>query len=469
MISFMAVIVFAAGFLASSEAALTWQIAFCLFGACAAVGLPGGAVITPSNLFLPFLVSRAFSERYRTRYLEHVPIAGVWLGLAVMSGLLAAFYVPRFLENQIDILTIDRNGTEMGAVLMPLHPVSGNVTQSIYAISGVAAFLALRAMLEEPGRLARFRDAMLLVTALDCAAAVINFAEFYLHFPPVLTYVRTAYALFEAYESGGLMRIHGTFSEVSGFAAFTLPLFAFSFSLWQNGVRSLYSGTLAALTMLFLAISTSTTAYVGIVLYAAVLTFILTYRGYTKGTIPRIGVLITGLLLAVVLIGSLFVLDTKAGKVLTDYFDVAVFGKLESDSGVERSSWNKQCWQNFIDTWGVGVGLGSARGSSLLMVLLANLGGFGTLCFFAFLLNVLKGLGESEEIEPIREAARQSVLAALSSAVVSAAVFDLGIVFYATAAAGSIPLALRRPSFAATPPRPAVVGRDAHAHRFDRP
>jgi len=204
-------------------------------------------------------------------------------------------------------------------------------------------------------------------------------------------------------------------------------------------------------------------------LYAAVLTFILTYRGYTKGAIPRIGVLITGLLLAVVLIGSLFVLDTKAGKVLIDYFDVAVFGKLESDSGVERSSWNKQCWQNFIDTWGFGVGLGSARGSSLLMVLLANLGGFGTLCFFAFLVNVLKGLGESEEIEPIREAARQSVLAALSSAVVSAAVFDLGIVFYATAAAGSIPLALRRPSFAATPPRPAVVGRDAHAHRFDRP
>jgi len=446
----MAVIVVLAGLLASREAALAWQLTFCLFGACAAINLPGGAVITPSNLFLPFLAARAFAEHYRTRYLEQVPKAGVWLALAASAGVLTAIYVPRFLAGVTGILTVDRNSIDTGGSVTPLHPVSGNFTQSVYAIGGVVAFFAIRALLEHPERMTRFRDAMLLLAALDCSSAILNLAEFYAHFPPTLTYVRTAYALYDAYEgAGGLMRIHGTFSETSSFSGFTLPLFAFTFCLWQNRVRSTYSGILAALTMLFLMISTSTTAYVGIVLYASALTFVLVYRGYIKGTVPRIGVLITGAMLGIVLIGSLFVLDTKVGKALTDYLDVVIFKKLESESGVERSSWNQHCWENFIDTYGLGVGLGSARGSSLLMVLLANLGALGTLCFIAFLMSVLKGLTTTGEVEPVREASRQAVLAALSSAVVSAATFDMGIVFYAAAAAASVP----QPDPARTHPR----------------
>jgi hypothetical protein len=358
--------------------------------------------------------------------------------LAVLCGVVGAIFLPRVFAGEINILTVDRNSAEQGAALYALHPVSGNLTQSGYALGAVLAFASMRVLLEKPGRLVHFRDAVLLLGSLDCVAALLNLGEFHLGFPPILKTVRTAYSLFDAYEgAGGLMRIHGTFPEASGFSGFTLPLFAFAFSLWLHSVRPLYSGTIAALTLTFLLISTSTTAYVGLALYITALLFVLTYRGYVRGTVPKVGMLVAGALLATVMIGSIFVFETAVAQRLEDYLAITVFDKLDSQSGIERSSWNRQAWSNFVDTWGLGVGLGSARASSLPLVLVSNLGLLGSLFYAAFLKRVVGDAGIPGSIEPISEASRQAVLGALAAAFVSCAVFDLGIAFYAFAAGAS--------------------------------
>jgi branched-subunit amino acid transport protein AzlD len=131
------VIVVAAGVIATRTSAIYWQMAFCLFGATAALTLPNGAVITPSNFFLPFLILRAWSENHGTRYIKRVPAAGVWLGLAALCGVVAAWFVPRYLQGELVILTVDRQGTVSKPALYPLQPVSTNFTQSVYAIGGV--------------------------------------------------------------------------------------------------------------------------------------------------------------------------------------------------------------------------------------------------------------------------------------------------------------------------------------------
>ena len=437
-----AAIVCLAGLLTTCVGSIYWQVCFCLFGAASAVHLTalGGATVTPGPLFLPFLLARVWAENHGNGYVRRVPVAGLWLGLAVLCGCLTAFFVPRALEGELEILTVDLNSGVSGAALYPLHPVSGNITQSGYAIGSLLAFLAFRALLERPGRMRHFRDAILLLSALDVGAALLNLAEFRLGLPSVLNFFRDAYAVFSAYEGeGGLMRIHGTFSETSAFCAFSLPLLAFCFQLWMHRVRTLWSGALAAALLILLLLSTSTTAYVGLGIYAALLTFSLTHQSYLRGTVPRLGLLVAAALLTAVIVGAFFVLETSIGQRLTDYINLTVFNKLDSDSGRIRTALNAQAWHNFTDTYGLGVGLGSARASSLALVLLSNLGAAGTLCFCLFIRSALKGPKRPAPFNVTREAARQALHAALTAALVSAGVYDLGLMFYAFAAASSIP------------------------------
>lgn len=455
-----ALFVCAGGLLVSASGALYLQMVFCLFGAAAAIALPalGGATITPAVLFLPFLLARALGERGLGGCLRQVsfPDAGFWLLLLVVWGMLSAYFLPRTFAGQVQILTIDRNAMDSGATLHPLHSVSGNLTQSGYALGAVCAFVAMRALLLRKGRLDDFRDAVLLLAGLNCLAGVVNLAEFYLGFPSVLEYVRTGgYRIFENYEFAGLVRLSGTFSEASGFADFTLPLLAFSATLWLNRVRAGYSGVLALTLLILLLISTSGTAYVGLTIYLSCLAVALSWRGLVHGKVPRMGPLIYGGTLGLMAVSSVILYDPGVVMRVAEFFEVTVVNKLQSSSGIERSSWNEQAWSNFLDTYGAGVGLGSARASSFPLVLLSNVGAFGTLLFLVFLSRVFHRIGPNRALRTaaVPRAARQAVLAALISAFVSAGVFDLGVAFYAFAAAATV-----------TPPEPEPLLEEAHGY-----
>jgi hypothetical protein len=289
----------------------------------------------------------------------------------------------------------------------------------------------------------QFRDAVLLLAGLNCLAGVINLAEFYLGLPGILEYVRTAgYEIFDNYEVAGMMRIQGTFAETSAFSGFTLPLFAFTFSLWLYKVRSAYSGVLAVASLVFLLISTSGTAYMGLAIYLLCVGFGFAWSGLAFGRVPRLGALLLTGMLAVLIACSVSIFEPKVVERVADVFEITVLNKMQSSSGVERGSWNKHAWSNFIDTYGVGVGLGSARASSYPLVLLSNVGIIGTLLFLIFLIKLFRnnpfyyGLPDRAVVR----ASKQAVLAGLICASLSGTVFDLSILFYAFAAAAVAPL-----------------------------
>jgi hypothetical protein len=114
---------------------------------------------------------------------------------------------------------------------------------------------------------------------------------------------------------------------------------------------------------------------------------------------------------------------------------------MSTDSGIERSSWNAQAMQNFIDTFGFGAGNGSVRASSIFFGVLASLGTIGALFFSLFFVKVF--FGGNSKLDPIDEVLRQSAryacLAWFISAATSAAVIDLGLPFFAFAAFTSAP------------------------------
>lgn len=436
--SVFALLVCIAGFMTSRAGALRWQVALCLFGGTAALSLPalGGAVITPSVLFLPFLIYRALGQRDRSRSWRVSP-AAMWLSFAVLWGVLGAFCFPRMMAGMLQILTIDRTSSiEEGAALIPLRPVSGNITQSAYALGNVATFLAIRTLLAPSTRLELFRDAALFLTALNCTAAIINLAEFHAGLPPLLEYVRTGYATFGTYEAAGLVRIHGTFPETSAFSSFTLPLFAFAVNLWLDNARPLYSGALAAASLLFLLISTSGTAYVGLGVYLSILLYTVARRATRQQAARRTAGLVTVGLCVIAIVASAFVFESAVVSRVYSFIDGMVLSKMDSESGVTRSSWNHQAWLNFIESYGLGVGLGSARASSFALVLLSNVGAFGTACYVAFLYCVMHRRGF--EGGSVTRASRHAVVASLVTACVSGTVFDLGIAFYAFAAAATV-------------------------------
>lgn len=440
-----ALLVCVGGVFASRTGALTLQVLWSLFGATAAILLPalGGATITPAVLFLPFLLARALSERGVRGCLRQTayPDAGFWLLLLAMWGMFSAYFLPRLFAGEVLIRTYDRYSLVRSIPLVGLHPVSGNITQVGYALGGLVAFLAVRVLLEERGRLDRFRDAVLLLAGLNCLAAVINVGELYFGLPSMLEYVRNGgYAILVGGELGGLQRVSGTFPETSAFSAFTLPLFAFTFSLWLSKVRPTWSAVLALASLAFLLISTSGTAYFGLAVYLVCLGLALAWRGLARGNVPRLGALLLAGMLGQLILCAVLIYHPEAMEPVARFFDATVGNKMQSLSGIERSSWNQQAWSNFLDTYGIGIGLGSAQASSFPLVLLSNVGVIGTLFFLAFVVKVLKG-GQADSTLPaaaVTRAARHAVLATLIAASISGRVFDLGVAFYAFAAAASI-------------------------------
>jgi hypothetical protein len=264
----------------------------------------------------------------------------------------------------------------------------------------------------------------------------------------VMSTIKTAaYADLSGEELGGLVRITGTFSETSAFSGFTLPLFVFCLNLWLIGYRPKLAGALAAATGTLLLLSTSGTAYVGLGAYLCVQMFSRPGRVAASAVARKHRMWIIAACAGV--LGTLYVIlfMPSVAKTLTDFVDATVLGKADSSSGVERMSWNTQGVTNFLDTYGIGVGLGSIRTSSFLVVVLANLGVMGVVCYGLFVGRCL--LSPVSAHYPLTEravchAARHSMIATLIVASATAGVFELGTCFYLFAAAASA-LAQRAP------------------------
>lgn len=430
--------------IAGIAAPVSWllhaQLLFCVLGAASALSLPalGGASVTAPWLFSAFLIARAWLARPSGQSSFVLSRASLWICLVAVWGTVSSYYLPRWLEGEVYILTIDRSIGATRPDLLPLRPVSGNVTQSVYALGGALAFMAMRTLIQRTSSgLSHFRDAALWLGAVNCACGVLNLAEFYAGFPALLPYVRTgAYRIFESYEAGGLVRIQGTFAETAAFSAFSLPLFVFALQLWLRSERPRVSGAVAALSLALLLMSTSATAYLSLLCYAALLVSIVVWKAARGEPIRRLRSSLMLVLAACTVLGLLYGLRLGPGIAIERFIESTLLHKMDSVSGIERSAWNAHAWENFLGTYGAGVGLGGARASSFILVLLSNVGVVGTLLFTGFVYEVLRPRPDPER-SPIAEAARHATIATLIAAVISCPVFDMGFWFYAFSAAAT--------------------------------
>ena len=423
---------------------------FCasLLGSAAAFILTslGGTNIAPAHLLLGFLGARLLLDKEASRYMaESIQVGspGFWLLITVGYAAFTAYFMPVLFAGQTFIFPIRVIGSN--AYTNPLAPSMANLTQSIYLIGDFVCFVLISGYARTEGGFRTLSRAAIAVIVLNLVFAVLDLATYASGTSELLSFIRNAnYSLLSDTELAGFKRIVGSFVEASSFGAATVGYFAFTSRLWLLGIRPMLTGVLSALSLLALLFSTSTTAYAGLALFAALCYVQCCIHGVQRGMTRQMVFFVVGCPLLLLFFGLVIALNDAASAYVQNIAETMVLSKMSSQSGSERSSWNSQALKVFFDTSGFGAGNGSLRASSFPVAVLACLGFIGGILFAIYLALVVfgrpKGVTRGTSDWAYREGARSVCIAGLITSTVSGALTDLGLPFFAFAAiATSLP------------------------------
>lgn len=409
---------------------------FCatLLGSAAAFVLDdlGGTNISPAHLLLGFLTLRLLTEKnVSAAALQQISFGrpGFWLLVTVICSTIGALCLPRLLAGETFVYA----ARAQVPFAVPLAPSTSNLTQSIYFIADLICFLMLSACAATSGGMRILGSAALLCAALNLIFGVLDLVTYFTNTAELFAPIRNAnYAMLSEAEVDGLKRIVGSFTEASSFASATLVYFAFTGKLWLLGIKPRITFPLAFLSLCAVLFATSTTGYVGLVVllgYAYLQALPALYRPAPIQT--RRFILATPFALSLMVL--IIALSPEYSTSILNFLDGTIFNKLSTSSGVERSAWNTQAFQSFLDTFGFGAGNGSVRASSFPIAVLANLGIIGAALFSFFFVSLfLPDTNSRSDVvdDAYRQAARLACLACLITATISGAQVDLGLPFY---------------------------------------
>jgi hypothetical protein len=416
-----------------------------LLGASAALTLPafGNANIQPAHLLLAFLVATFAIRRTLFRRMLggiRFPRPGFWLAMTVLFAIVSAYYFPRVFAGVTEVFGLHTdNGGHV--VLTPLAPTSGNVTQSVYLIGDLICFITMYAYARGANGKRIITQAILICAVANLAFAAVDLATSATGTSEWLAFIRNAtYRQLGDVDALGMKRIVGSFSEASAFGFATLGFFAFSMQLWLEGAYRRTALGIALLSLIALIFSTSTTAYVGMSMFLVLaLTRCLTRMTAARAT-PQIVAFMLVLPLIIVGLAAVILLNDHLSAYAQATMQTALFDKLSSTSGIERSAWNAQALINFADTYGFGVGVGSLRASSLPIAVLGSMGVVGAMLYCIFLGSLFwrtDGAARSPLSAAVQRAARSACLALLIAAAFTSSLVDLGLPFFVLAALAS--------------------------------
>jgi hypothetical protein len=315
------------------------------------------------------------------------------------------------------------------------------LTQSIYFIGDCVCFLVLAGFGASEAGKKCLGQAALMCVILNLAFGFLDLVTFATNTSELMSFIRNStYSILSDTESAGFKRIVGSFVEASSFGYWTLGYFAFATTLWLHGVGSRLTLSLGILSLLALLFSTSTTAYVGLAGYLTV-QFAIVFFNFLFGQIRReMFVFMICAPFVLVLLVIAICLNDVSYAYFSELLNQFVLNKMSTSSGIERSRWNEQAIQNFVDTFGFGAGNGSVRASSFPVAVIGSLGILGAASYVMFLLSIWfrKKSVPPSGVPAVHIAARSACLAWLIAASASAGFIDLGLPFFAFAALGCL-------------------------------
>lgn len=366
--------------------------------------------------------------------------AGLLLTLFAIYGLISGLLFPRVLDGTTEVFSLERGIVGIAArnatlPLVPLHASSGNITQPAYMLSSCLLFLCLVRMLRltpamGPRLIAAVAISHAVVGAIDAVSPV-------LPVQPLLEFIRTAnYAIAEEQAVNGMRRVIGGAPEASVFGPISAALTAYFLFLAASTRSPRHWLAVAVFTLLtFLSLSSTGLVVWLVVVAMFAVSQLLPARGYfSRRQISRVFIFV-----GFGMVGLLVLVHTPALDVINSVADRLLFNKLSTSSGVERSAWARQSLINFADTFGLGVGLGSSRGSGWIFTVLGQTGFIGTVLMLGFLFTSIfrpAPVGSASRTVPAVyfRPARAAACAMLAAEILSSARVDLGYLFFCFAA-----------------------------------
>ncbi len=367
--------------------ALLFLMSSVLFNGSAAILLPslGGSSIPPVQFALAFVFLRILMPGSAAiGDLPQAFKANRMFALFSFYGIATAFVLPRMFAGLVSVYPMQYTESASLFATVPLEPTSQNLTASFNLLgsflSAIAVWIACR----------RRHAAELLVTTLVVLVwvhSILGLAGIALRGTPadlVLELFRNSAYIQLDDEVGGFVRIRGIYPEASAYAAFGFILFVANAELWYRSIRSRATGLATLVMGAVLFFSTSSTAYFGLAIYGiyfALRTIALPGSANfakAKAALAAIGLLIFLAALA-------FVASPELVESVIDVVKRMTIEKSSSDSGLQRLYWTRQGWELFLASYGLGVGSGSFRSSSIFFAMLGSMGVIGMASFLTYL------------------------------------------------------------------------------------
>lgn len=330
-----------------------------------------------------FLTSALFPSRMAILF-------GFWT-----VAVLVTIFMPRIFEHEVSVVPL-RKFPDI--VVERLHPVAQNFSQLTYLTISVFAVFAFARMLKGPKARENALRAMCLGAVVVILTGALDMASQYVPLTPLLEPFRTAtYALLFDNVVLGTKRVVGLMPEASSYGnlciGFLSLLYFLRQSIPRDGLLERSVPLLLLLLVLFSFISTSSAAYLGLAVLGSMAGLEWLWRAAVlrRESKRRQGIVLEFWLVfgVLVVLLTIVVFDPAVFNPVVKMVDELVFKKTATASYAERSSWTAFSWQALLDTYGLGVGIGSTRASNSFVSVISNVGVLGAVLYFAFVLQCL--------------------------------------------------------------------------------
>jgi hypothetical protein len=378
------------------EAMMAFTMACTLMGGAASLSISalGNASVGPGQLALAFFILRILLHRDADTLLVPAIRQNASMLVFALYGAVAATILPRIFRNTLNVVPMKPVGLRSLYDTAPLEPTSQNVTTAVYMIGTALCALTIFIAVRQPRGATRFVKTAVVITWVHAVLGILSAIGNGTWIQGVLMFFRNGnYAQVEQM-AGGLVRINGIMPEASAFAGYGMFWCILMTELWLRNIMPRRTGPAAMILALVLVASTSSTAYVGLGFYLLVIASRMLL--FPSPTNARKLVSLFVVLMTLIVVGCLMVLlNQQLATNLYTLFEHLTVDKMNGSSGKQRSFWAYQGFDAFMHSYGLGIGPGSFRSSSLITAIVGSVGVVGSAAFVLYCLAVLKPLRAS--------------------------------------------------------------------------